>query len=295
MMINSLLSLRVFSSEKLIVITLNKVASRYVSLFFKNDSPTNYEATVDVDSEFNIMNYTLPNKFNSLYKIKESTAIATLKKEWDEILNKKNKKDILFLYREPYERTISGISQEFLVDMENVKNTFITKLFVQNLYDINTYHSFLNDSITHIVKNEKDKVYELYSNFIKEYIKFESIALIKKHHVRPYLIYLYDFLKNHDIDRNKLFLLNIDDSSIDLESFLNRYELERNKKINDKTARGSNNEIKQLVEKTINDFTSDVHNRELYSIARYIENIIEMETVFFEKIKKLPQNIKDEI
>ena len=149
----SILSLRFFSSDKLILITSNKVASRYCSLFFENGGVNNYGAQIDVDYDFNLVSYNLAHNYNSLYTLKDTIAITNLQKEWSDFLNKKNKKDVLFLYRDQGERTISGIVQEFLLVITDLQHNFITKLFIEKTYSEKIYTEFINNTVDAILKN----------------------------------------------------------------------------------------------------------------------------------------------
>jgi hypothetical protein len=290
-MSKSILSLRFFSSDKLILITSNKVASRYCSLFFENGGVNNYGVQIDVDSDFNLVSYNLAHNYSSLYTLKDTIAITNLQKEWSDFLNKKNKKDVLFLYRDPGERTISGIVQEFIVVITDLQHNFITKLFIEKTYSEKIYTEFINNSVDSILKNGNKDLYNIYYNFLSEYIKYESSTLTQKHHIRPYLLYLYDFIKNYNLDKNKIHLLDIDNSESDIETILNKYGLEKKISNSEKFARASNGEIKKIVEKIISEAPDNKANHELFTAIRYITNMIEMETIFFEKIKKLPENI----
>ena len=96
--------LHYFSSNKLILITFNKGASRFVSNYF-----TEYtEAAIKVNSDFEITNGHIVYS-NS----EEDLSFKGLKEEWKSVITKNCSKDIIFLYRNPIERVITGIIQEF--------------------------------------------------------------------------------------------------------------------------------------------------------------------------------------
>ena len=292
------LNLRFFSSDKLILITSNKVASRYVSSFFEKASPTNYGTLLNVDSDFNLISVDTQNAYETYYTFDKFSAIQKTQEEWESIMTKKNKKDVLFLYRDPYERTLSGIVQEFIISIEYIKHTFIAKLFIEEHMNSSPslYYRFKNGSLFGASESDKldatDEIYKLYESFLINYIEFESSNLIKKHHIRPYLIYLYDFIKNSNIDLNKLYLFNIDDSDIDLKETLLKYELTRNSQLTEKFSMGSNSLFKDILKNIIDQAFLNNSNLGLLNSIEYFYNMADIENTFFNKIKKLPQNIK---
>jgi hypothetical protein len=304
------LDLHFMSSDKLILITSNKVGSRYSSNWFK--PPLGFNAMFPVNKDFNIKK-TKKCNMAFLWDTSDDEDFDDAKKlnlqdkfydEYTSIRNNTNKKDVLFLYRNPLERVISGIVQEWFSTVSgSEKIDYKLKTILKSLPGGDSfYYKTLKNPwwISHVAyrpdfsKNELDIIQYLLVEYALEYT---STNMFQTSHTNFITSYLYNFITNANLDTNKIKLFNLDDNSIHLSKILNKYfevSYYSNGEHDDKH-KESNNGLKNLLinndNSPSNNSLDDEIDGKLKLIKSRIINSLEIELYFYEKLKNLPYNI----
>jgi hypothetical protein len=264
------MNFRFWSHEKLAIISRPKVASRFLdSAFNKNVSEHANQFTLNHDIELQIDYNTFnKNEIESFYKIFE----------------KDNKKDILILYRNPYQKLISGIIQDFNLFLKHkpVEN----KVLVENIFnDIENlkYSTLSTDDINNLINNIENNLHFLnfYKQSLKLYLDFilnNSIKTFNTVHTRSGLYILYPLIQEKIQNKSKLFLVDIDNIYKHyLEDFLKKYEIF----VDGNSNQDSNYNLKIILNDIIN--SSDYYKKT-------IDNILYEEWFFYDLLSKFIPN-----
>lgn len=215
------LNLRFYETDKLIVLTKAKVASRTCDEYFSTTSDYISDES-DIDLEDIDGNYMPP-----LSKLSER-----LNDRFTKLTDiKKNKKDILLLYRNPLNRLLSGIIQDNIIEHLNRPNFLVRDIIRNNctssIYDVsNLLKAAINGNLgdnNNTLRVDVDLVIE---QLIKTLVKDINIDfnLEKTVHIESYL-HVYDYFINEKFDGVKVSLINIDNKKNDLNNILSKYEL----------------------------------------------------------------------
>lgn len=267
-------NLRIFETEKLVVLTKQKVASRFLESgnWDRMHSGINLTWEGDiVDSNNNILN------------------------QYDVFLKEKNNKNIILLYRNPYERFISGLIQTTILSYLDNPMVIIMLPDVVGEYKqfenrinllvfgckciINT-DEIPNDSEydSNILYNESIKLLNiLTTSVIKTIIEFNIPHEI---HFDNYLM-VYNSLINYKFDSNKVTLVNIDDGRNELSNLLKNYIT-----IDKHEPRHSNNVLKEIFKQQILD------NK---IILERIKDYIRIDSYFYNQFEKSKLNILNKV
>lgn len=215
------LNLRFYESDKLIVLTKAKVASRTCDEYFSTTSSYVSDDT-DIDLEDIDGNYipTLGKPSSDLND--RYTKLTDIKK---------NKKDILLLYRNPLNRLLSGIIQDNIIEHLNNPN-FLVRDIIRNkctnsIYDISKLlRMLLNGNLNNTNNKLRSDADLVIRHLIKTLVNDINISLSLEQtvHIEPYL-HVYDYFINEKFDRIKVSLINIDNEKNDLNNILSKYEL----------------------------------------------------------------------
>lgn len=291
---NNSFELHYFSSNKLILITFNKGASRFVSNYFEDYT----EAVIRVNSEFEIVGGHIISS-NS----EEELSFKGLKEEWKSVITKTCSKDIIFLYRNPTERIITGIIQEFATAVcsgqhAHFKFDFLLKNVLKDKPSgIITYKHILNHGTgfiygiynDDIMEGVRDNIIELFQDYLSE-LSITPITFTT--HTHLYFCYLYFFISSKVIDENKFYLVNLSDKKINLKSILEKYELvskNSNEKDDDKN---SNKTLIDVYYKLLNYRIEPKYD--IREIHRLIQQSILADTSAYKKLTEHPNNYKSE-
>lgn len=262
--------LRFWNTKKLIVISSPKVASSFLDNTFYKD----YESTIQNIFLFNndlSITYTVP--------VEEVDRI-----DFEKIFTNTNKKDILILYRNPKEKFLSGIIQDFiptLIDSTYQIDYIIYNYFKQHNLDVS---EFLNNSnlqnkihIKNINENEKFQYY--FKHLLKLYYEYiiENNKLTV--HTNPTLLTIYAFINDKIKDKNKIHLIDIDNVSDDfLKNYLeDKYELYTVKTQDKNTQKPLKNILIDVIKE--------------FKLENKLENFLKDEMFIYKLIKNLKQNI----
>lgn len=272
---------RIYSSKKLIVISIVKVATRYLDRLFGKQERTYFN---DIKFDYNNGFIIIPDNENIPENILNDIKL---------INEKKNKKDILILYRNPYERLISGIIQDFESDINHSKKNLLFDLLLD--YHINLYGNKNNSEIENdvyykyiqksIFKNYNDinfNLVEFYKISLEKYILYNFTSnKISSRHTSNYIYLLHTIIsKNILFDSNKITLIDIDKNKNILKDFLKKYD------IVSKEEKLKENDSNKLPKSIVNDLIST--NLKLNNLIKlYIQD----EIFFYNQLKTLNQNI----
>ena len=275
-----------FISDKINVITTNKVASRYLGSlaqqgYFK-------ESAFTTDAEYNIKsNITLSNK-----DVTEEEVLS----EWDSMFSKKTKKDILFLYRSPVERTMTGIVQEFYEDVfDGVGHggDFKLQLILENFIGGPSFYSkVLLRPQWYSANNEEwipifdEKDFEILETLLVSYLeKFALSDIINRDHTSTYITYLYNLLISDRLDMNKVSIIEIQKNKRALENTLKLYF--------DLDGVGVNKSSNTFLLKRIESNRKYTKHGFYHNIVNKVKVALDSELFFYNKILSLPNNILD--
>lgn len=303
-LIKGRMDIRFMSSDKLMLITYNKCGTRFTSKWFR--PPLGYNVSFKTNLNYDINTNTHPSitfmyPESDNYTDEERVEMEKMfYLEYNTIFDISNKKDILFLYRNPYQRIISGIVQEWFhtIMYDNEKNLSDYKL-KSILTDIKGGNSFYLKTVFNpawfLNKSEnltQEEINILQFLLIEYTLEYTSSFLFQTNHTNLTLPYLYlHLITNTNMDTNRIKLVNIDNPKINLAEILNAYfELDKYHHNSD-NVKESNFEFKQLLD--LNTYIGG--NLELTSKLKMIHNRIlnslETELFFYQKLKDLPFNI----
>jgi len=222
-------NLLIFQNDNSIFITTIKIGCRFISNTLKKPY---YNHTINSSSgpfTLSNMDESLLNEFNK-NEVDVDNYMETIKKDWNSILNKTSKKDIVILYRNPYKRFLSAIIQdaELIFDW----NVFIyLKSLLLNLgysaKDIDYLHKFKNGNMIDksIDADElKKMLYIVYKIFIDDMILNGANGYHSGTTFSSYMNPISYLLTSDIIDINKVKLFNLDDGSDGISNYLKSIE-----------------------------------------------------------------------
>lgn len=282
-----------FSSQKLILITFNKGASRYTSDFFANDM----EAVVQFTDEFDINGCSIIQSPNP--DSKTTFSKKDIIKEWNSVLDKTCTKDVIFLYRNPYKRLISGIIQEFgsTLSSGNTGNdhdqfNFPLKAILQSYTQSEETYQFIQKHRGSFINKINDKldrnIVNNITNVFKKYLhEFSKTSIVNTNHTYLYFSYLHYFINSDKIDTNKIKIIDLDNMPISLEEIYNTYELQKLEGRDNTLSNKYMVEIYQSILRNNNDIKYNFAN-----IESMFMSAISTEMFFYRKLKESKYNLK---
>jgi hypothetical protein len=274
--------------DKCAIIYKPKIASTFINHIAEqsNGCVTQIEIPFDV-TKFKIL------KNNS------SEEKLTLKNEFDDIINKNSKLDVLFLFRDPKIRIVTALIQDYLrhsltdfthirVHDNEVRNPLVigslsnsefkqsdVSLFYKNIDYI--YRNKNQSDWSNYLKSNKEQtdIYKYIVSIVIDVV-FHKLKQWKCNHNDSYLL-TYSNLYSH-FDKNKVFFINIDDMGV-LNSKLNNY-LENPSIIDNATHNEGEKYIKGIVNSIMFDNTEflDLYHqifKEDIAIFEYFNSIKE--------------------
>jgi hypothetical protein len=266
---------RIYSNDKLVIITTKKVASRFIEKSLKLKI-TYFENTIIINDDLKIEPF------------KNSIVNSEIRNDINLINSKKSKKDLLFLYRNPYNKLISGIAQDFNIIFTD--RNFLLDVLLDYYYNEHTINDISKEELKiyareyvngeNKIKNEKYYKYfkSIYEFLIHKFIKYSySSENDNTIHTHNYLYILYTFLNNNNIDLNKVKIIDIDSDENLLQNFLNLYEIETSS-----IDKESNNSTKEIIESLLH----KIPNKNL------VDNKLKQEYFFYKLLKNSNLNFK---
>lgn len=262
------------NTENLLIFNDLKVGSRTVERWFEIPY---IRITIDTNSFKNF----IP---------KEPTTETVI----NDILNKiPIKKDILFIYRNPFRKTITGLFEDFhqcvkigrerdvrLFDkiVSNIDNNVLKKLVKQNEGVVHHLFNWDNPHNTNIPLAYKQELFsEMFLQFLK--IKKDEGSLLTEH-ASPLCYSTYQMIKECMEGVQNFYLFDLDNKTLSLENTLNNY-----KKKSDNYENVNNSNISHF-----NNFTNSFKQD---SIHFYISKILSIEYNFYFRLRNHTNNIKE--
>jgi hypothetical protein len=287
------------TSDSLIGITYAKCGSRYLTSWFK---PNGYCSLINVYYDYKINSTIEQIRIHSDETAEElseeelNIIRININEEYNKFLLGNTKKDILFLYRNPFERIISGIVQEFFSEIRSVEYgdkmksklnliqggiEFYSKIISnQNIFD----SVIQNDE--HFTKDE----YTILQFLLLEYaLEYTDLFLQNTTHTNPQLIPLYIFIENLSKYNNQIKLFDLDNEELDLNVFLSKKFINKDI-LNSENSRNSNFLFKKMLLEN-SDFDDSINHKQ-YLIKTRIENSLRLEMVYYTILRSHKLNVK---
>jgi hypothetical protein len=199
--------LKLYSTDKQLFITREKVGSRYLLSAF--DEPNIYQFQISNDLK----------SINPGSDLETNDKVKEIVKDWELSVAKKSKKDIIILYRKPEEKLKSGIIQDFYnVFHEERGNTFLVKLIFKYLNPSDDIKEFVLRNSYEIqfmdVGDLPKPVVEFYKQALTLYLEHLSTAGFNSTHCGNYLYVIFPLLFGNIFDTNKIILCDIDSCNV---------------------------------------------------------------------------------
>lgn len=271
-------NLRIFETDKLVVLTKQKVASRFLESGNWNEMYSGINVTWEGDIVATNHNDIVDSNNNIL-------------NQYDVFLKEKNNKNIILLYRNPYERFLSGLIQTTILSY--LDNPMVLMMLPDVVSEYKLFKNRINllvfgcKSIISITNIPNDSEYDsniLYDESIK-LLNILTAGVIKtivefniphEIHFDNYLM-VYNSLINYKFDSNKVTLVNIDDSRNELSNVLKNYIT-----IDKHESHHSNTVLKEILKHHISD------NK---IILERIKDYIRIDSYFYNQFEKSKLNI----
>jgi len=231
-----------------------------------------------LDTSYMLNFFTLDISENPLAKnpISKEHFLST-KYIWNNFLEKKEERDLIILYRNPFDHFLSGFIQDFLKGIISINfHHFLNKIKISN----KEKHEFLKDFYTsdqkiNKITFEKHKVvWEHIAQFLFDYY-IDSGKLIEGHYT-PWMTFINMLLNHKKIDESKIKLIDIYDSplEIQLKDYIpNNKLLKVNTKVFDKETQVFDKETRgnfvyfDVIKKIINN--NEKYKNLIYSLLKY--------------------------
>lgn len=217
----------------------------------------------------------------------------SIKNDIEKILKKiPIEKDILFIYRNPFRKTISGLMEDFnqcirvsrkddvvmfSKIISNTHNDVLQKILKEN--EGSVYRLFNWDSVDDF-KETLEERRELFSTMFFEFLKIKNNeGRLFEHHSLPMCYSTYQLIKECMESNQNFYLFDLDDKSISLENFLNKY------KEKSESYQNTNNSNISHFDNLTDWFKND-------SIHEHLARILDIEYNFYFRLKNHEKNIK---
>ena len=257
------IGLNVYMKKNLFVICAPKVGSRFMEALWNiNKTDVNLLPTFDINNikslHINQNNLAPLVEYDHNLEYDEEKYRDSIISEWNKIIDKKSKKKLIVLYRNPLERFKSAIVQDFAASQPNQHNNraqlFYTKeLLINQKFDAALIKVFLtefmylledNTSFPEVSNENFERIYkkceELYNYLIKIYT-YHAVTHGTPHYT-DYISILHRLETEYNIFKNITYL-NLDNN--ELSKFFVK-EIKDNKKL-DKSNFSNVNNGKQIV------------------------------------------------
>jgi len=236
--------LQVFPSSKFLVFTRQKIASSYFNAAWakldinKNNEFVQLPWLVVDNHTFEFQNFGMPDGY---YTDINKTHLENLKKDWEDCITHKNKKDLLFLIKHPISRFYSGWYQDYVSHYFTEKWTPSHIKTIMNIIkdDEHVCDEHVDECFNEITKSPKNFI-EYFTNISpmvhnsREYVVKSLIRhSIKKNiseckgiyspHNTLYMYIYHQLISSNILNNKKVKIINIGESN--LANILNRYDV----------------------------------------------------------------------
>lgn len=309
--------IHVVVNKKIIVFTRPKNASRVTHDFILKGSKSGESACQEVKFKYGPNGISI-EKVEYVITVGENgnetdsndkDIVESFNKDVAEVLSGKTKKDILFVYRDPVDRFISGLYQEFLVTIQTPQffyfvqkeltkdeNEELIKIVrgLRNLNGNDQNESELTELNQLIEKNSKalEKAFETWYSYITDIKGFESA------HTNNYLTMYNEILSLPKIDLNKIQFCNVSNEQVD--TILKNYtgnirakglmKYKKDEKGNIQKHLFSSKLIKEMINYSVNEKYANSLNH--VNTSRILDYYLKEEMLAFHKLNLLVKSKK---
>ena len=263
MKVNHNVHLKVIMTDKNFYIFNPKIASRFLEGSLVNTPPLTMVIGIgDVSKIIHIDGQ--PNPQKALTQSEFNDYLDAVNKEWSLILNKKSKKDVVMVYRDPMKRFTTAIIQDLFTNHYEWLHVFLSdSLFLEAGFtekNLKDYKHILDKTDKINWENYNENIFiEMCTHRIVAYINsFDTIPPYHGHFT-PHNIHLVQILNYDGIDKNKIKLFNLDDKDNQLAELLIKTE-----EVVISKRQENPSYLKKLVANVINEFDPNHIHKILY-------------------------------
>lgn len=211
--------LNIFENKKIVLMTVPKIAHSWCNTKFLGDD---YADSIDSEFSVNQITFELSHKIHQDIE-RDDEYFKKIKKTWEALLDKKEKRDLVILYRNPLEHFLSAFMQDY------------SKNFYPNDLNKQPYWEYFVESlrVPSIVKsqfiNDIQKTNEFNSDIVIKYpeISKEIIQInfdyylkhgnLEQGHYRTWLSFVNRLITSSTIDSNKVRFVDIYDAPLEVQ------------------------------------------------------------------------------
>lgn len=207
-----------FKNDKILILTKPKVAHSWCRDIFIEK---NLDINTDTSFLVNFITLDILTYFTDDFNKKYFDEISPI---WTNFLNKNEKRDLILLYRNPFENWMSAFIQDYirpLVPRQEVQSPYFIK-FIRDIHSIET--SIKEEFILECKSsNSYDKIfYQKYKKIMYEIyrIQFQSHlnnGIINSGHYFPWITFIYKLINSNKIDSSKIKLIDIYESPLEIQ------------------------------------------------------------------------------
>jgi len=267
---NKFNGLHVFYNDKVFLLTARKIAHSQCKKIFNFKSVEAFN--VDLDTfEIQITNLNPPE--NLVKRYEDSNII------WNSFLEKSEKRDLVILYREPFEHFISSFFQDFKTNPNTANKLAFSSLFYYFLNHIPGSPLEKEQFISRYnTEGLSEKLFYDHTNIFQEFIKmafnyYISFGEYSHNHYTQWLTFISTLYNSDKIDKNKIKFVDIYENPIEVQ--LQPYF---EKKLYNNVY--TNYKVHNFIFKYI---TEIIIKNEKYN--KIVTNILNSEIQFYKKIK----------
>lgn len=297
--------LEVYMTEKAIVFTRPKNATRVTDIYLL-EAAGGIKTDITFSYDSNGIKYLT---HEVMWQIKEEgqleeTRSTTIKKEFqkelDLALSGKSKKDLLFFYRNPWDRLVSGLYQEFVSTLQDSKFFYYNtkdygKTDIEMLREVkkNLQNINGNERSAEMITMTDDIIHQnksIFVDLIKEWFEYLKLEYhFNLTHCNTYMFMYNEILSLPKIDLNKCFLYDV--SKIQIETILEKYSeaTSKIKGFKHLTMEGGKVNKKVFSSKTLKRFIYEILNNNISDYHR-LNDLYREEIVSFYKLQNHKSN-----
>lgn len=282
-------NLHAWLSEKLIVFSRPKIATRLLDTYF------NLRNAYDVQFVLNKEGFEIKQVIHQQRGLQDDEETKLI---FENILSGKEKRDILIFYREPYARMISGLYQEFLTASSNPELFYFWGRNISNKGEVfqalrhatNATFTFKHTSL------DKDVLASI-KEMAQDYVKFVSQNNLNMTHTDNHLMAYNLLFSMSKVNSSKIKIINTEDYDAELylkpyfdkKVFTNQDDFFRDDEGSILRTQFSNSEIKGIVRDVIrgNDLLDSMNTPQ-----RLIEQFLKPEETMYFYLENHPRNVK---
>ena len=212
--------LNIFENNKIVLFTVPKIAHSWCNTRFLKEEP----GKLKTDSEFSInqITFDLESKFHK-GEPRDDDYFKKIEKTWNSITDKKEKRDLVILYRNPYEHFLSAFMQDYSKNFfphDNNQQAY-WQFFIESLQVPSVIKSqFFND--VELQRDFNSEIVLKYPEIASQIITINFDFYLKKGnlesgHYRTWLSFVNRLLTSNKIDSNKVRFVDIYDAPLETQ------------------------------------------------------------------------------